>query len=168
MRRKSEAVDKRKQSMVGKKFGRLTVLGPDPNNRYKVVCKCDCGRTTSVQYNALIRDKARVVSCGCYRHSKEFGAKTSAHLADYYKNNFMFGTNFAKITNTTPRVDNKTGCTGVCPNSQRGGYDSYLFLQGKRVYHEHFDNLEDAIKARKEAEERFFTPMIARINAAMQ
>lgn len=61
-------------SLVGKKFGRLTVLkrAPRPegvkgNDAYWL-CQCDCGNTTIVMGKSLKNGKTK--SCGCYRHDK--------------------------------------------------------------------------------------------------
>lgn len=68
-------------SLVGEKFGRLTVLEiiKVKNSHTKARCVCDCGKesTTKVQY--LISGHTK--SCGCYRedHRWELGAKTAKH-----------------------------------------------------------------------------------------
>ena len=53
--------------MIGKKYGRLTVIKKIPsigrNARY--LCLCDCGKTTEVNGTTLRRGESK--SCGCYR-----------------------------------------------------------------------------------------------------
>ena len=61
-------------SMIGKKFGRLTVLeyagdeyiGRNGNSRY--ICKCDCGNTAIVGQYKL--KSGHTKSCGCLRREK--------------------------------------------------------------------------------------------------
>ncbi|MBS6396071.1 MAG: tyrosine-type recombinase/integrase family protein [Clostridiales bacterium] len=56
------------KELVGKRYGMLTVLREDPDNRttlQKVICRCDCGREKSVATRDLKNGKA--VSCGCDR-----------------------------------------------------------------------------------------------------
>lgn len=61
-------------SMIGKKFGRLTVLkyagdeyiGLDNNSKY--ICKCDCGNIAIVGQNKL--KSGHTQSCGCLRKEK--------------------------------------------------------------------------------------------------
>lgn len=77
---------------IGKKFGRLTVLGTVPryysNRRYtSYKCLCDCGNTVET---ALINAK----SCGCLqkemvseRSKKEFGFAAKNEVWNYYKRN---------------------------------------------------------------------------------
>lgn len=62
-------------NLVGKKFGKLLVTGVDfdketdnKNSEVRLLCRCDCGRTTEVRPNDLIRtDREPVRSCGCDR-----------------------------------------------------------------------------------------------------
>ena len=54
------------KDLVGRKFGRLTVISRDLNsdsNRIKFICKCDCGSMVSVQANHLASEE--IHSCGC-------------------------------------------------------------------------------------------------------
>ena len=58
--------------VMGKRFGRLTVVDYEKDylnpNRYRYICKCDCGNTHTAIASDLTRGMTR--SCGCYR--KEF------------------------------------------------------------------------------------------------
>lgn len=52
--------------MTGERFGRLVVLGEDPDNQTtlkKVLCRCDCGNVRSVATRDL--KSGRIISCGC-------------------------------------------------------------------------------------------------------
>lgn len=54
--------------LIGRKFGRLTVVGReknDKNNRTRWICHCDCG-TEKIIYGDSLR-AGRTKSCGCYR-----------------------------------------------------------------------------------------------------
>ncbi|MBS6397522.1 MAG: tyrosine-type recombinase/integrase [Clostridiales bacterium] len=56
------------KEMAGIRFGRLTVIGEDPNNQttlQKVICRCDCGQEKSIATRDL--KNGRVTSCGCDR-----------------------------------------------------------------------------------------------------
>jgi hypothetical protein len=53
---------------IGERYGRLTVLGLDPNyvsGRRRYVCHCDCGRET-IRYSSSLR-QGQATSCGCGR-----------------------------------------------------------------------------------------------------
>ena len=63
-------------NLTGQRFGRLTVLGLDPepyvspsgkNRSRKWICQCDCGNVVSVQQASLRAKKNPSRSCGCLR-----------------------------------------------------------------------------------------------------
>lgn len=55
--------------MIGKRFGRLTVIRFDRHNGTKMnkkwVCACDCGKQTSVYQSNLLSGNTK--SCGCLK-----------------------------------------------------------------------------------------------------
>ena len=51
--------------MVGKRYGRLVVIGLSENRNRYVICKCDCGNTCEVNQYSLVSGNTR--SCGCLR-----------------------------------------------------------------------------------------------------
>lgn len=55
--------------MIGKRFGRLTVLekaSENKNGQYSWICRCDCGQTTAPIAGSYLRRGQRK-SCGCLR-----------------------------------------------------------------------------------------------------
>ena len=62
-----------KLNILGRSFGRLTVLSEDierpkgKRNRIYWICQCECGRTLSVEAS---RFKQGIQSCGCIRNEK--------------------------------------------------------------------------------------------------
>ena len=54
-----------KEKIIGKQFGRLTVLSVDPNDSGKVICQCSCENKTikSISRSNLLNGSAQ--SCGC-------------------------------------------------------------------------------------------------------
>ena len=54
--------------------------------------------------------------------------------------------------------DSKTGVKGVCPLGEK--FRAYISVDGKRIYLGVHDKIEDAIKARKKAEEKYHKPLI--------
>lgn len=56
------------EELIGKRFGKLTVLRNDESNHttlQKVICLCDCGREKSIATRDL--KNGRITSCGCDR-----------------------------------------------------------------------------------------------------
>lgn len=65
--------------MVGKKFGRLTVLERSESRNKKTMykCICDCGETRIVEGGNLRNGHTK--SCGCYVIGNKWGAKNKKH-----------------------------------------------------------------------------------------
>lgn len=61
------------------------------------------------------------------------------------------------LRNTTrsQNARNRTAL-GICRHKKTGRYEAYITVDYKRIYLGIYDNLEDAIAARKEAEEKYF------------
>lgn len=53
--------------MIGKKFGKLTIVSIAPSMKgYRMlVCRCDCGNPKTVKSSDMINGRVR--SCGCLR-----------------------------------------------------------------------------------------------------
>ena len=80
-------------SLVGKKFGKLTVLKEDKRvprynangtlkgHRIFYLCKCDCGNIVSVNRDGLLRGSTK--SCGCYAKEKAKIANTKHNLTHH-------------------------------------------------------------------------------------
>ena len=66
------------ESMIGKKYGKLTVLSVAPNASF--LCKCDCGRETTAFKKCLLSGVKR--SCGCL-HNEPRGEDLSGRTFDY-------------------------------------------------------------------------------------
>ena len=62
-----------KNSKIGKRYGRLTVINIDESKKggrqgYYYICKCDCGNTVSVRGNTLGKNTN---SCGCLKKEQD-------------------------------------------------------------------------------------------------
>ena len=69
-----------KIEMLGKRFGRLTVIeyGGNAKNRNALwICKCDCGTITHGIYGHMLRS-GRTTSCGCHR-AEQSSVRNSKH-----------------------------------------------------------------------------------------
>lgn len=73
--------------LIGKRFGKLTVLRRGENSRKNAVqwvCRCDCGRETLVTTNSLTSGNTK--SCGCYRgHHRKHGAYCGGKVERLYR-----------------------------------------------------------------------------------
>lgn len=55
-------------NLLGRKFGRLTVISRASNNKHgkaRWLCQCECGKRKAILANSLLSGKTK--SCGCYR-----------------------------------------------------------------------------------------------------
>lgn len=56
-------------NLEGHRFGKLTVLKEDVNNKRYLLCKCDCGNLITVRADYLFKEE--VQSCGCLKSKGE-------------------------------------------------------------------------------------------------
>ncbi len=145
------SVKKRKSNAVnieGCKFGRLVALYPTTERDKKgfVIwhCRCDCGNEVDVSYNSL--KYGNQVSCGCQK--KEHDQKLEKLLTH------ISGTSIDALKSKKVPKDNTTGHKGVY--LIRGKYLAKIVFQKKQYFLGMYENIEDAIAARKEAEKLLF------------
>ncbi|MBE6037668.1 MAG: hypothetical protein E7218_00475 [Anaerofustis stercorihominis] len=132
----------------GKKFNRLTALYPtderDKKGSVIWVCRCDCGNEINISHNALVYSNIR--SCGCLK--KEHNEKLTEYLTH------IAGTSIDMIKSKKVPTDNTTGHEGVYLIN--GKYVAKIVFQKKQYYLGAYDNINDAVDARNEAEEILF------------
>ena len=143
---------------IGKKYGMLTVIKVyevENKKTAKYLCKCDCGNELINVLDPLRR--GATVSCGCYsRKLAKEKQKKAAQVGRFE------GT---KIQNLTSKIfsSNTSGYKGIHRAKNRGkeaGWIVRITIKGERKYIGHFTDLEDAIKARNEAEEKYWEPIL--------
>lgn len=152
-----------KQINVGKRFGKLVIINKAEkfSGRNRIyVCKCDCGNIVEVSSAKLGR---YTNSCGCIR--KERAKKLcedneNLHHRDQMK--YFEGSQITQIKSKKPYSTNELGVRGVYVEKRSGKYIAQITVKGKNITLGRFSKLEDAIKARKEGEEKFFAPIIER------
>jgi hypothetical protein len=131
----------------------LTVLKLIGNGIWQ--CQCECGNIAEVRGNDLRTGNTK--SCGCLQTeiAQEQGEK---HVGNILAN-LVEGTNLGTITAKLSK-NNTSGVKGVFWNSRRQKWEARLMFQGKVHYLGGYDNIEDAAKARREAEEKYHIPII--------
>lgn len=75
---------------------------------------------------------------------------------DNRKSNIRIATPSQNGMNKQLLKNNTSGVTGVSWNRKSGKWHSYIEINYKRINLGNFDNFEDAVNARKEAEEKYF------------
>ena len=142
------------KDLTGQRFGRLIVIKRVgiKNSSQTWECKCDCGNTKIVSSKNLMYEFVK--SCGCLR--EDF---CKNELRKKYQEYRIEGTNVAFLKSKKLNSNNKSGVRGVHKN-KRGKWRAEIVFKKKYYHFGVYDNFEDAVKARKEAEERLFKPVI--------
>lgn len=128
--------------LTGKRFGKLTAL-----HRVKVegkknimwLCQCDCGKRVEVAASELKRGHVR--SCGCL-------------ISEHVNSWFEAGTNVSALLAGTISSRNKSGVQGVHYDPSRNKWVAEIMFQGKRYRLGRRTDKQEAIRLRKEAEEK--------------
>lgn len=133
---------------VGKKFNSLTLIKNlnkiDENNSKLALFKCDCGNVKEIAFTQVLRNEVK--SCGCKQGClNNINKKKQTHsLLNFYSNNKM--------------KNNLSGHTGISIVNNK--YRARIQINKNSVHLGYFDNEDDAIKARKDAEEKYFKPIL--------
>lgn len=133
-----------RKDLTGRKFGNLVAIEPlkDACVERSICWKCRCmlcGKEKAIPANQLL--KGVQVSCGCYRASRL-----------QQTNGYIEGTSLKNVFSDKLSRNNTSGYKGVF--RKRGRWAACIQYKKKTHYLGSFDRLEDAIEARKEAENR--------------
>ena len=75
---------------------------------------------------------------------------------DNRKSNLRIVTPYQNSLNRAKLKNNTSGTTGVSWNKRKNKWESYIGVNGKRIKLGYFDSFDDAVAARKQAEEKYF------------
>lgn len=137
----------------GDNVGYCTIISNDGD---KFRCRCICGTERVIKHNIL--KSGRSLSCGCRRsdhqvqkqkEGRELGQKISREVQKHGLSVMYAG--FGRKENK----NSGTGITGV--SAWRDKYRAYITVDRKQIHIGTFKKLEDAAKARKNAEEHYFS-----------
>lgn len=134
---------KLKLNYINKRFGNLTALKYDAKKR-KWLCKCDCGNNVYITTRNLTYNNT--TSCGCKRVTtllnNMYDCDTNIHQFNLYD------------TGKSLKINNTSGYTGVTYNKRRNKWAASIMFRKKLYFLGYHDKKEDAVKARKLAEEK--------------
>lgn len=132
--------------LTGRRFGRLVAVQPtdrrDGKGSVYWACVCDCGNQTEVTEDALVQGSVR--SCGCLRSENRQKIREKLHRVD--------GTCVEILENRKYRRDNTSGFRGVF-RTKTGRYRVDIGFKGKRYYLGTYDDFEEAVEKRLQAEQ---------------
>ena len=133
--------------IVGRRYGKLVALYPigrtEGSGSMLWRCRCDCGNEVDVSVSCL--NKGNNKSCGCLRKEYQRLVHDRLHLID--------GTCIEWLDGRKARSDNTSGFRGVF-HKKNGRYSVSIGFKKKIYYLGTYEDYDDAIEARKRAEER--------------
>ncbi len=147
----------KKLDLTGQRFGMLTVLRPAENigNRTAWVCRCDCGKETVV--------KTYHLRCG---HTKSCGCQNGVGGPRYALGlTYVDGTCVEMLQAKTVRRNNTSGVPGVDWRASKGVWRASICFKGKRYYLGSYHQFQDAVQARKCAEENLHDKFLQEVAA---
>ena len=132
-------------NIEGQKFNQLTALSPTKqrDNKGSVIwhCRCDCGNEIDVPYNSLVYSNMQ--SCGCRK--KEHDEKLGTFLTH------IAGTSLDMLKSEKIPTNNTSGVKGVY--LIKGKWVAKIVFQKKQYYLGAFTDFNEAVQARKDAED---------------
>lgn len=145
---------KNMKDVTGQRFGRLTAicrLDEKRGTNYLWLCQCDCGKEVRTTVNALLSGNSK--SCGCGRvDAMKRNIEKYGTVVDHVR--LIDGTCVDKLERKGLQKNNTSGYTGV---QVRGNKWIAIITFKKKVYYlGTYSKLEDAVRVRRQAEERLF------------
>lgn len=144
------------QDLTGQRFGQLTVLEYDRKSR-KWLCQCDCGRTVKMVCTYLTNGSR--TDCG-HTAFQATGERVKSGSAGSVNGTNIFA--IQHIMDGKLRTTNTSGVTGVSVCQRRGkpAYKARIGIHNKEISLGTFSTFEEAVAARKAAEDKYFKPVL--------
>lgn len=143
-----------RQNLTGKRIGRLTVLGLSEKRGSRGArtvplweCKCDCGEITYKATDTLNNADTSM----CNKCAQKYAAEKMRERAG-----FVDGTQITKLNNADKSSNNSSGIRGVYYDRKSNKWRARLRFKGKVMDFGSYYSINDAIEARKKAEESVF------------
>jgi hypothetical protein len=153
---------KRKTTLVDltrRRFGKLIVVALVPernprNGNTRWLCQCDCGNQVVVDAQNLKRGTTR--SCGCLRREvSRQKMLTDTKLAGSRAVENFVNEEGIQYSHLHKSKKNKTGVIGVSFDKSNNMYVARLMLHHEYVLNRAVETFEEAVKLRKQAEQRY-------------
>lgn len=139
-----------RNDLTGQRFGRLTVIAPTEKRSCRSViwiCRCDCGE--EIEVRATMLRSGHTTSCGCVKRAIDEERDFKDILTYVDGTCIEFARNIGKSRSDT---SSDTGVRGVI--LKNGKFQAQINYKKKRYYLGRYSRLEDAVKARQQAEIR--------------
>lgn len=143
--------------LKGKRFSSLTVIKKVKHENPKIgsafwLCKCDCGKCITPAGSALV--SGATTSCGHIQKER-----SSAVLKKNREIPMVERTNLASL-NRKEGINNTSGVKGVSWDKKSKKWRARIGFKKETITLGYFEDKQDAINARKEAEEKYFKPIL--------
>jgi hypothetical protein len=149
------------KDITNKKFNKLTAIEPtnrkSKNGSVIWKCQCECKNITYVSVGDLISGKIK--SCGCLT-SPTSKRNIKKALKVHLKENIVENTNIPAISRKGVIASNTSGNTGVTWDKSKNKWLASIIFKKKYFFLGRYAKKEDAVKARKTAEEKLFNPFL--------
>ena len=143
---------------VGEKIGYWTVIKPEvfdsKTGKRKTLCRCICGKEKAVLPASLGTGKS--LSCGCRRAEKQSDKQLKGKEKGQDIVREIHAANVTAGMDRSLNKNSSTGYTGVSYMKECNKYRAYITLHRKQIGLGCFDDIKDAVEARKNAELKYF------------
>ena len=143
-----------KENLIGRRFGKLEVVGRSDKRGSRGArtvplweCRCDCGAICYKATDKLTNPELSMCNDCAGKYAREKMRE---------KAGFVDGTEISRIRSNKLISTNTSGCRGVYFDKFTGKYRARLRFKGKLMDFGSYINFEDAVKARKEAEQQIY------------
>ena len=150
-----------KGDLIGPRFGRLEVIGRSDKRGSRGArtvplweCRCDCGAITYKATDTLTNPD---LSMGNECAGKYAAAKMRENAG------FVDGTQISRIKTDRLISSNTSGVRGVYFDKRSGKWRARLKFKGKLMNFGTYSNFDDAVKARKQAEQEIYGEFLEHI-----
>ena len=151
-----------KENLIGRRFGKLEVIGRSDKRGSRGArtvplweCRCDCGNITYKATDTLTNpDLSMCNEC--------IGKYSGEKMRE--KAGFVDGTQISRITSNKLIATNTSGARGVYLERKTGKWRARLRFKGKTYNFGTYANFDDAVKARKEAEQLIYGEFLEQLN----
>lgn len=138
---------------IGNRYNHLTLIKNinkiNKNNSKLALFKCDCGNIRELVFTQVLNGKIK--TCGCKQGFSSMQEQKEKHKIALLKHN---------ISDTIK--SNTSGFRGI--TIANGKYRVRIQINKKSMHLGYFNTLDNAIQARKEAEEKYFKPILDKYN----
>ena len=150
-----------KENLIGRRFGKLEVIGRSDKSGSRGArtvplwgCRCECGAICYKATDTLTNPEMSM-------YNECVSKYATAKMRE--KAGFVDGTQISRITSDKLIATNTSGARGVYLECKTGKWRTRLRFKGKTYNFGTYANFDDAVKARKEAEQLIYGEFLDQI-----